>query len=114
VRRGHSSRARQAHPEDGIGSKPPLVGGAIQLDENSVKDSLIERIEPEKRPAPLMADDFDAYSDATGYCTSGKDMVFRVEGGQWSTLTPDEIQAAQLPKKKLGAKPTRLRRGMGR
>lgn len=74
----------------------------------------IERIEPEKRRAPLVESDFDAYSDATGYCTSGKDMVFRVEGGQWSMLTPEEIEAQQLPKKKLNAKSTRLRRGMGR
>jgi hypothetical protein len=57
-------------------------------------------------------DDFDPYGKDASKATSGKDMVFRFEGGNVSIVPPEEVVAHGLPKKH--SKPKRLRRGMGR
>src|SRR6185437_15663141 len=54
----------EADAEDGVGAKPPLVGGAVQIDQHAVERHLIGGVEARERIEDLAVDCLDGALDA--------------------------------------------------
>jgi len=77
------------------------------------KVDVIQTMEPAKRPAfRVKAPDLDFYGKDASKATSGREMRFRTKNGNWSQVSPEEVEAAR-PLKQSKPKAGRRKRRRG-